>query len=106
VEKHRRFSPSRNRTAGIIVLGGCRVRWAKISVMRLPKHREEGIRFDSSSVMEDNSGVLTLGSIFLNGRLQETTSTLLKVLRGERKLVGQKTKYDIEGITAVDPSVT
>ena len=57
-------------------------------------------------VMEDSNGQpLSLGSGFFV-RDDEVASNLHVVkgaARGYAKIVGQKTKYDIEGITAVDP---
>ena len=57
-------------------------------------------------VMEDNSGQpLSLGSGFFlrDGEIASNLHVVEGATRGYAKLVGQKTKYDIEGITAVDP---
>ncbi|MCY3741949.1 MAG: S1C family serine protease [Candidatus Poribacteria bacterium] len=56
-------------------------------------------------VMEDANGQpLSLGSGFFvrNGQVATNLHVLKGTSRGYAKLVGQKTKYDIEGITAVD----
>ena len=57
-------------------------------------------------VMEDASGrPLSLGSGFFvrDGEIASNLHVVEGGTRGYAKLVGQKTKYDIEGITAVDP---
>ena len=56
-------------------------------------------------VMEDANGQpLSLGSGFFvrNGEIASNLHVVEGATRGYAKLVGQKTKYDIEGITAVD----
>ena len=56
-------------------------------------------------VMEDANGQpLSLGSGFFvrNGQVATNLHVVKGASRGYAKLVGQKTKYDIEGITAVD----
>ena len=56
-------------------------------------------------VMEDANGQpLSLGSGFFvrNGQVATNLHVVKGALRGYAKLVDQKTKYDIEGITAVD----
>ena len=56
-------------------------------------------------VMEDANGQpLSLGSGFFvrNGQVATNLHVIKGASRGYAKLVGQKTKYDIEGITAVD----
>jgi len=58
-------------------------------------------------VMEDTNGQpLSLGSGFFvrNGEIASNLHVVEGAARGYAKLVGQKTKYDIEGITAVDPA--
>jgi hypothetical protein len=57
-------------------------------------------------VMEDANGQpLSLGSGFFvrNGEIASNLHVLEGAARGYAKLVGEKTKLDIEGITAVDP---
>ena len=57
-------------------------------------------------VMEDgNDQPLSLGSGFLvrDGEIATNLHVVEGAARGYAKLVGEKTKYDIEGITAVDP---
>src|SRR3972149_3896834 len=57
-------------------------------------------------VMEDANGQpLSLGSGFFlrDGEIASNLHVVEGATRGYAKLVGQKTKYDIEGITAVDP---
>jgi len=57
-------------------------------------------------VMEDANGQpLSLGSGFFvhDGEIASNLHVVQDAARGYAKLVGQKTKYDIEGITAVDP---
>ncbi len=57
-------------------------------------------------VMEDGSGQpLSLGSGFFvrDGEIASNLHVIKGAAKGYAKLVGQKTKYDIEGITAVDP---
>lgn len=57
-------------------------------------------------VMEDANGQpLSLGSGFLvrDGEITSNLHVVEGAARGYAKLVGQTTKYDIEGITAVDP---
>jgi len=57
-------------------------------------------------VMEDANGQpLSLGSGFFvsNGEVASNLHVVEGAARGYAKIVGQKTKYDIEGITAVDP---
>ena len=57
-------------------------------------------------VMEDaNSQPISLGSGFFvrNGQIATNLHVIEGATRGYAKLVGQKTKYDIEGITAIDP---
>jgi hypothetical protein len=57
-------------------------------------------------VMEDANGQpLSLGSGFFvrDGEIASNLHVVEGAARGYAKLVGQKTKYDIEGITAVDP---
>jgi len=57
-------------------------------------------------VMEDSNGQpLSLGSGFLvrDGAIASNLHVVEGAARGYAKLVGEKTKYDIEGITAVDP---
>lgn len=57
-------------------------------------------------VMEDANGhPLSLGSGFFvhNGEIASNLHVIKDAARGYAKLVGQKTKYDIEGITAIDP---
>jgi hypothetical protein len=57
-------------------------------------------------VMEDANGQpLSLGSGFLvrDGAIASNLHVVEGGTRGYAKLVGQKTKYDIEGVTAVDP---
>ncbi|MDE0400780.1 MAG: hypothetical protein OXL96_23540 [Candidatus Poribacteria bacterium] len=56
-------------------------------------------------VMEDANGQpLSLGSGFFirNGEVATNLHVIKGASRGYAKLVGQKTKYDIEGITAID----
>src|SRR5882672_4013735 len=56
-------------------------------------------------VMEDSNGQpLSLGSGFFirNGEIASNVHVVEGAVRGYAKLVGEKTKYDIEGITAVD----
>ena len=56
-------------------------------------------------LMEDTNGQpLTLGSGFFvrNNQVATNLHVVKGASRGYAKLVGQKTKYDIEGITAVD----
>ena len=57
-------------------------------------------------VMEDVNGQpISLGSGFFvrNGQIATNLHVVEGAARGYAKLVGQKTKYDIEGITAIDP---
>lgn len=57
-------------------------------------------------VMEDANGQpLSLGSGFFvrDGEIASNLHVIEGSARGYAKLVGEKTKYDIEGITAVDP---
>ena len=57
-------------------------------------------------VMEDANGqTISLGSGFFvrNGQIATNLHVVESAARGYAKLVGQKTKYDIEGITAIDP---
>jgi hypothetical protein len=57
-------------------------------------------------VMEDASGQpLSLGSGFFvrGGEIASNLHVVEGAVRGYAKLVGQKTKYNIEGVTAVDP---
>jgi len=57
-------------------------------------------------VMEDANGqTLSLGSGFFvrGGEIASNLHVVEGAARGYAKLVGQKTKYDIEGITGVDP---
>lgn len=57
-------------------------------------------------VMEDANGQpLSLGSGFFvrGGEIASNLHVVEGAARGYAKLVGEKTKYDIEGITAVDP---
>ena len=57
-------------------------------------------------VMEDTNGQpISLGSGFFvrNGQIATNLHVIEGAARGYAKLVGQKTKYDIEGITAIDP---
>ena len=57
-------------------------------------------------VMEDANGQsLSLGSGFFvrSGEIASNLHVVEGAARGYAKLVGEKTKYDIEGITAVDP---
>lgn len=57
-------------------------------------------------VMEDANGQpLSLGSGFFvrTGDIASNLHVVERAARGYAKLVGQKTKYDIAGITAVDP---
>lgn len=57
-------------------------------------------------VMEDVNGQpLSLGSGFFvrEGEIASNLHVVEGAARGYAKLVGQKTKYDLEGITAVDP---
>ena len=57
-------------------------------------------------VMEDANGQpISLGSGFFvrNGQIATNLHVVEGAARGYGKLVGQKTKYDIEGITAIDP---
>lgn len=57
-------------------------------------------------VMEDANGQpLSLGSgfVFRDGEIASNLHVVEGAARGYAKLVGEKTKYDIEGITAVDP---
>lgn len=57
-------------------------------------------------VMEDANGQpLTLGSgLFVrDGEIASNLHVVQGAARGYAKLVGEKTKYDIQGITAVDP---
>ena len=57
-------------------------------------------------VMEDVNGhPLSLGSGFFvrDGEIASNVHVVEGASRGYAKLVGQKTKYDIEGVTAVDP---
>ena len=56
-------------------------------------------------VMEDTNGQpLSLGSGFFvhNGQVATNLHVVKGASRGYAKLVSQKTKYDIEGVTAVD----
>ena len=56
-------------------------------------------------VMEDTNGQpLSLGSGFFvrNGQVATNLHVVKGAVRGYAKLVNQETKYDIEGITAVD----
>ncbi len=58
-------------------------------------------------VMEDANGQpLSLGSGFFvrDGEIASNLHVIEGAARGYAKLVGQKTKYDIEGITVVDPN--
>jgi len=64
--------------------------------------------FDSTVllVMEDSNGQpLSLGSGFFvrDGEIASNVHVVERAARGYAKLVGEKTKYDLEGITAVDP---
>jgi len=57
-------------------------------------------------VMEDTNGQpFSLGSGFFvrNGEVASNLHVVEGAARGYAKIIGQKTKYDIEGITAVDP---
>lgn len=57
-------------------------------------------------VMDDANGQpLSLGSGFFvrNGEIASNLHVVEGSARGYAKLVGEKTKFDIEGITAVDP---
>ncbi|TYP00353.1 trypsin-like peptidase [Geothermobacter ehrlichii] len=57
-------------------------------------------------VMEDSNGQpLSLGSGFFvrKGEIASNLHVVEGAARGYAKIIGQKTKYDIEGITAVDP---
>src|SRR5437899_11000342 len=57
-------------------------------------------------VMEDANGQpLSLGSGFFvrDGEIASNLHVVEGAGRGYAKLVGQKTKYDIEGMTAIDP---
>lgn len=57
-------------------------------------------------VMEDANGQpLSFGSGFLvrNGEVASNLHVVEGAARGYAKIIGQKAKYDIEGITAVDP---
>ncbi len=57
-------------------------------------------------VMEDANGQpLSLGSGFFvrDGEIASNLHVVESAARGYAKLIGKKTKYDIEGITAVDP---
>lgn len=57
-------------------------------------------------VMEDANGQsISLGSGFFvrDGEIASNLHVVEGAARGYAKLVGEKTKYDIEGITAVDP---
>ena len=57
-------------------------------------------------VMEDANGQpISLGSGFFvrKGQIATNLHVVEGAIRGYAKLVGQKTKYDIEGITAIDP---
>ena len=57
-------------------------------------------------VMEDANGQpLSIGSGFFvrGGQIATNLHVVEGAARGYAKLVGQKTKYDIEGITAIDP---
>ena len=57
-------------------------------------------------VMEDANGQpISLGSGFFvrNGQIATNLHVVEGAARGYAKLVGQKTKYDIEGITAINP---
>ena len=57
-------------------------------------------------VMEDANGQpISLGSGFFvrNGQIATNLHVVEGTAKGYAKLVGQKTKYDIEGITAIDP---
>ena len=57
-------------------------------------------------VMEDANGQsLSLGSGFFvrEGEIASNLHVVERAVRGYAKLVGQKTKYDLEGITAIDP---
>ena len=57
-------------------------------------------------VMEDANGQpLSLGSGFFvrDGEVASNLHVVEGAARGYAKLVGQKTKYDIEGITTIDP---
>lgn len=63
--------------------------------------------FDSTVllVMEDSNGQpLSLGSGFFvrDGEIASNLHVVAGAAKGYAKLVGQKTKYDIEGITAID----
>lgn len=56
--------------------------------------------------MEDTNGQpLSIGSGFFvrNGQIATNLHVIEGAARGYAKLVGQKTKYDIEGIIAIDP---
>ena len=58
-------------------------------------------------VMEDANGqLLSLGSGFFvrDGEVASNLHVVEGAARGYAKIIGQKTKYDIEGITAVDPA--
>ena len=58
-------------------------------------------------VMEDTDGQpLSLGSGFFvsDGEVASNLHVVEGAARGYAKIIGQKTKYDIEGITAVDPN--
>lgn len=57
-------------------------------------------------VMEDANGQsLSIGSGFFvrNGQIATNLHVVKGAARGYAKLIGQKTKYDIKGITAIDP---
>src|SRR5438093_6020508 len=57
-------------------------------------------------VMEDGNGQpLSLGSGFFvrDGEIASNLHVVEGAARGYTKLIGQKMRYDIEGITAVDP---
>ncbi len=58
-------------------------------------------------VMEDDNGqTLSLGSGFFvrDGEIASNLHVVEGAARGYAKLIGEKTKHDIEGITAVDPN--
>ncbi len=58
-------------------------------------------------VMEDDSGQpVSLGSGFFvrDGEIASNLHVIEGASRGYAKIVGQKTKYDIEGITGIDPN--
>ena len=58
-------------------------------------------------VMEDGNGQpLSLGSGFFirDGEVASNLHVVEGASRGYAKIIGQKSKYDVEGITAVDPN--